>query len=65
MQLVQGDVEGAGQVPGGELAGRADVQDGQLGQARAGLVGVEGEGVFMSVSSLIFEGAPKGGVSYP
>lgn len=42
--LVQGDVESAGQVAGGVLTGGAHVDDGQLVQPGAGLVGAEGDG---------------------
>src|SRR5690606_8041687 len=43
-ELVQGDVQRAGQVAGGVLAGRADIDDGELVQPGAGLVGAEGDG---------------------
>jgi hypothetical protein len=42
LQVVERDVVGAGQVAGGVLAGRADVDDGQLVQASVHLGGGEG-----------------------
>lgn len=66
VEVVEGDVEGAGEVAGGVLAGGADVQDDQFMQAGAGLVGVEGAGVVMRrCSVLVVGGARLWTPSYP
>ncbi|GAA3126193.1 hypothetical protein GCM10020254_87010 [Streptomyces goshikiensis] len=44
VEVVEGNVVGAGEVAGGVFAGGADVQDDQLVQVSAGLFGVEGAG---------------------